>query len=270
MSHDNEEWRKIWRGIDLSFQNWHEEFDEFWLEYTEVSNVCTLIGSFWPRHIMFELKMSKGVIFHDTEEWWKIWRRTDFWFGNCQEEFGRFSPEDSKVSILELWCDPFIQNRKYMSLRFTEELCVMEVKNDGKFGEGLTCCFKIVMRNLANFDPSTLKSQKLTLYWALLIGLFCPRYIMFELKMYRGVMLDSIEDWCKIWRKIDLCFLKWHKEFGKFFQAEKNDFILEGKMTELNQNKNSKQPDQPDAVQKRYFTLKINELFTHALQNRCS
>ena len=41
-------------------------------------------------------------------------------------------------------------------------------------------------------------------------------------------------------------------------------------MTELNQNKNSKQPDQPDAVQKRYFTLKINELFTHALQNRCS
>ena len=28
--HDNEEWRKIWRGIDLSFQNWHEEFDKFW------------------------------------------------------------------------------------------------------------------------------------------------------------------------------------------------------------------------------------------------
>ena len=27
--HDNEEWRKIWRGIDLSFQSWHEEFDNF-------------------------------------------------------------------------------------------------------------------------------------------------------------------------------------------------------------------------------------------------
>ena len=29
--HDNEEQCKIWRGIDLSFQNWHEEFNEFWL-----------------------------------------------------------------------------------------------------------------------------------------------------------------------------------------------------------------------------------------------
>ena len=29
MCHDNEECFKIWTGIDLSFQNWHEEFDEF-------------------------------------------------------------------------------------------------------------------------------------------------------------------------------------------------------------------------------------------------
>ena len=27
MGHDNEEWCKIWRGIDLLFQNWHGEFD---------------------------------------------------------------------------------------------------------------------------------------------------------------------------------------------------------------------------------------------------
>ena len=29
MCYGNEEWCKIWRGIDLSFQNWHEEFDKF-------------------------------------------------------------------------------------------------------------------------------------------------------------------------------------------------------------------------------------------------
>ena len=29
-----------------------------------------------------------------------------------------------------------------------------------KFGEELTCCFKIVVKNLTNFDPSTRKSQK--------------------------------------------------------------------------------------------------------------
>ena len=29
-------------------------------------------------------------------------------------------------------------------------------------------------------------------------------------------MFDGTEDWCKIWRKTDLYFLKWHEEFGKF------------------------------------------------------
>ena len=37
------------------------------------------------------------------------------------------------------------------------------------------------------------------------------------------------------------------------------DFILEIEMAEPNQNKNSKQPDRPDAVCKLYFTLEINE-----------
>ena len=50
-----------------------------------------------------------------------------------------------------------------MSLKFTEELCVMTMKNDAKFEEELTCQFKIDMRNLTNFDPSTRKTQKITL-----------------------------------------------------------------------------------------------------------
>ena len=50
-----------------------------------------------------------------------------------------------------------------MSLKFTGEFCVMTMKNDAKFEEELTCQFKIDMRNLMNFDPSTRKSQKFTL-----------------------------------------------------------------------------------------------------------
>ena len=42
----------------------------------------------------------------------------------------------------------------------------MTMKNDTKFEEELTCCFKIDMRNLTNFDPSTEKSQRFELYWA--------------------------------------------------------------------------------------------------------
>ena len=43
--------------------------------------------------------------------------------------------------------------------KFTEELCVMIRKNGEKLNEDLTCQFKIDMRNLVNFDPSTQKSQ---------------------------------------------------------------------------------------------------------------
>ena len=51
-----QEWYKIWRGIDLSVQNWHEEFDKFWPEHSKISKICTLMGFFWTKYIIFELK----------------------------------------------------------------------------------------------------------------------------------------------------------------------------------------------------------------------
>ena len=36
LCHNNEKWCKIWRGIYLSFQNWHEELDEFWPKHLKV------------------------------------------------------------------------------------------------------------------------------------------------------------------------------------------------------------------------------------------
>ena len=70
--HDNKEWWKIWRGIDLSFQTWHEEFDKFWPEHSKVSNICTLMGTFWTKYIMFGIKKYGGVMFDGTEDWRKI------------------------------------------------------------------------------------------------------------------------------------------------------------------------------------------------------
>ena len=44
MSHDTEEWRKIWRKIDLLFQKW-QEFCEFWKNYQKIfSKIYTLTG----------------------------------------------------------------------------------------------------------------------------------------------------------------------------------------------------------------------------------
>ena len=48
-----------------------------------------------------------------------------------------------------------------MSLRFTEELCIITMKNYAKFEEELTCRFKINMRKSTSFDPSTQKISQI-------------------------------------------------------------------------------------------------------------
>ena len=71
------------------------------------------------------------------------------------EKFGKFSPEQLKVSKLELLWDPFVQSRTVINLKLTEELCVMTMNNNAKFEGKLTFHFKTDMRNLTNFDSST-------------------------------------------------------------------------------------------------------------------
>ena len=105
--HDNEKRWKIGRGIDLLFQNWHEDFDKFWPEHLKISNICTLMACLWPKYIMFELKTYRRVMFDGTEYWCKIWRKTGFCFQKWHEEFGKFSPEHLKVSKFGLWWDSF-------------------------------------------------------------------------------------------------------------------------------------------------------------------
>ena len=81
---------------------------------------CTLMGSFFPKHIMFSkikgkltCSLKNDITFalwpdpfvqslqrfrwesteelsHDTKEWCKVWRKTDSWFQKGHEEFGEF------------------------------------------------------------------------------------------------------------------------------------------------------------------------------------
>ena len=132
MPHVTEEWHKIWRKTDLLFQKW-QGFGEFRPEYSKVSNIFTLFGSFCAKYIIFDVKKYRGVIFHYTEEWCKIWRKNDLWFGKWHKEYDKCSPEHWKVSKLGLWWDPFVQSRKCMNLKVTEELCLVTMKNDAKF-----------------------------------------------------------------------------------------------------------------------------------------
>ena len=143
----------------MSFQNWHKEFDKFWLEHLKVSNIFTLIGSFWAKYILFELKKYRGVIFHETEEGYKIWRGIDLSFKNCRKEFHKFWPEHSKVSKIFTLMGPFWAKYILFELKSTEGLSLMSLKSDAEFEEKLTCCLENDMTNLANFHQSTRKCQ---------------------------------------------------------------------------------------------------------------
>ena len=56
----------------------------------------------------------------------------------------------------------------------------MAMKIDAKFEEKITPGFKIDIKNLVNFHPTTKKSKNFTS-----MGYFCPKYMRVELKKYR-------------------------------------------------------------------------------------
>ena len=80
---------------------------------------------------------------------------TVLWLEKCYEEYRKFSPEHLKDWKLGFWWDTLIQSWKSMSLKSTEELPVITMKNDAKFGEELTCHFKVDVKNSTDFDQST-------------------------------------------------------------------------------------------------------------------
>ena len=67
---------------------------------------CTPMCYFCQRYIMFKPKKYRGVLCHSTEEWCKIWRRTDLWFEKRYEKLDKFWPN----------------TQKYWSLHFNEFL----------------------------------------------------------------------------------------------------------------------------------------------------
>ena len=118
------------------------------------------MGSFWTNYIMFELKTYRGVMFHGTEEWHKIWRKTDMWFGKLYNKFRKFLPEHSKDSNKDF--DGILLSKTENEYAY-REVMYMTINNDTKNEEELTCRFKIDMKNVANFRPSTRKFQKFAL-----------------------------------------------------------------------------------------------------------
>ena len=172
-------------------------------------------------------------------------------FQKWHEKFSKFSPKHLKVSI---W-DCFIQSRKCMSLNFTKKLSVITKKNNAKFGEKLTCHFKIDMINLMNFDLSTQNFQKRWLYWTVFNqSMSYLSWKSTEELCYRVLTIDT-----KFEEKQTCVFKNDMRNLPIFERLKNNDFILESKMAKRNQNKNWNQLNRPDSVLKIRFTFEINE-----------
>ena len=128
MCNNTKEWWNIWRGTDSLFHNWHMKFDKFWLEHLNL------------KHLHFKgLLLTKvyivwaGKVRRTLESDAKFEKRIEWWFGKWHEEFGKISPEHMKVSKLGLLLGPFMESRKFMSLKLTGKLCVKTMKKDTKF-----------------------------------------------------------------------------------------------------------------------------------------
>ena len=89
----------------------------------------------------------------------------------------------------------FCKNRIKFQLKKYRRLNSHGIQEWWKFKEILTYGFKYDMKNLLNFHPTTQKSKNFTP-----MGYFCPKYLRFELKWYRGVICHETEKWCKIWK----------------------------------------------------------------------
>ena len=84
-----------------------EEFHEFWSEYSKISKIDTLMGFFWTKYIMDELKKYKGVLLDGTEYLCNIWRKTALCFQKRHEEPSKFSPQHVRKSKIGTLMESF-------------------------------------------------------------------------------------------------------------------------------------------------------------------
>ena len=80
---------------------------------------------------MYDLKISRGVMCHDNEEWYKMWRGIDLSIQNWHEDFRNLHFNGLLLTkVYNVWAK-----------KGTEELCFMALKIDAKFEGKLTCAF---------------------------------------------------------------------------------------------------------------------------------
>ena len=69
---DTEHWCNIWINPDFVVSTIAWGIGSTFIRELKSLKNCTLMGSFCPKHIMFQLENFRGIMCHDTEGWCKI------------------------------------------------------------------------------------------------------------------------------------------------------------------------------------------------------
>ena len=145
------------------------------------------MGSFWAKHILFELKEYREVIFLENKKGYKIWRRIGLSFQNWHEEFDKFWPEHSKVSkIFTLRCS-FWPNYIFFELKKYRGVTFHETEEGFKIWREIEFSFQNWHKKLNKVWCESLKNF-------LFNASFWAKYILFELKRYSGVIFHETEE----------------------------------------------------------------------------
>ena len=157
MSHDTEEWCKIWRKTFFFFKNDKNlvNFDPSTKKlmisalinlHFDWSLLCK-VYNVWPKkvqrnYISWHWRLMQNL--KKKKNWLVVWKMT--W--GIWQSFIR-TLENVKIGTFMGF---FYPKQKMYELRIYRELCVMTLKNDGKSKEELTCPFKTDIRNSKNVD----------------------------------------------------------------------------------------------------------------------
>ena len=125
---------------------------------TQKSKNFTSMGYFCPKYMRFELEKYRGVIFHDTEQWCKIWINPDLVVSKMAWRI-RWTfitaPKSLKnCTLMHSFC------RKHTLFQL-ENFRGITLKRVAKFKRKLTCGLKNDIRNLVNCHASSWKSENL-------------------------------------------------------------------------------------------------------------
>ena len=84
-------------------QNWHEEFTKCWPKHSKISKICTLMGCFWPKYIMLQLRKYREVMFDGTQDWLKKFEGKLICCFKNDKNLVNFDPSTQKSQKFALW-----------------------------------------------------------------------------------------------------------------------------------------------------------------------